>query len=75
MNHGDVITSLLKKLDYPPKEMAEKIKEKKQKPITDFIKKKEEKSKIEKSLCEDEVDAEYWKSLGKKSEFSTIKKR
>ena len=45
--------------------MAEKVKEKKQKPITDFIKKKEEKSKIEKSLCEDEADAEYWKSLGK----------
>ena len=35
--------------------MSEKIKDKKQKPITDFIKKKEQ--KIAESLCEDEADS------------------
>ena len=35
--------------------MSEKIKDKKQKPITDFIKKKEQ--QVAESLCEDEPDS------------------
>ena len=43
--------------------MSEKIKDKKQKPITDFIKKKEQ--KVAESLCEEEPDSGKGKTFEK----------
>ena len=50
--------------------MSEKIKDKKQKPITDFIKKKEQ--QVAESLCKDEPDSGNGNSFSNRF-FITVK--